>query len=321
MKILVVDGDPFILGQVSAIAAGIGFPEVVTALSEDAALVAIAGADRPFECLLLDIGLSGRQSLELWARIRAIPDYREVPIIMLAATEGRAVIDRAFRAGATDCVAKPLDREDLSDRLQAAQAARIAQSKAEGAAGPRQSLPDWGGFFDLSEEILLDDVDNLVDYAALKSHLVQLSPAGLGGVQVVAVKIDRIEAIHARASPHEFLYALAETADAIGEVFKPFGHLMAYAGRGIFIVISVKASLEPSVLVEGEIQSLLDEKNPEYDNGDPLDIDVSVGNPIRPTISRMRRIVRTFERAIARAESRSLRKHAEPRRLSIRIFG
>jgi hypothetical protein len=97
--------------------------------------------------------------------------------------------------------------------------------------------------------------------------------------------------------------------------------MMAYAGNGTFVVVSGKATLEPSAELEIEIQDLLDEKNSEYDNGDPLDIEVSIGNPLRSSTSKTQRIRKTFDRAIARAENRVLKKRNEPRPVNIRLVG
>ena len=151
--------------------------------------------------------------------------------------------------------------------------------------------------------------------------MTQLSRAGLVSLQVFAVKIDRIEAIYARASTEEFLYALTEVADAIGDVLRSSGYMMAYAGNGAFVVVSNKATLEPSVGLETEIQDVLDEKNSEYDDSAPLDIEVSIGNPIRPNTSKTQRIRKTFDRVIARAENRVLKKRSEPRPVNIRLVG
>jgi hypothetical protein len=175
--------------------------------------------------------------------------------------------------------------------------------------------------FDIYDEVQIEDVKDLIEYAALGNYLTQLSRAGLVSSQVLAVKIDQIEAIYARASTEEFIYALTEVADAIGDVMRSSGYMMAYAGNGAFVVISNKATLEPSVGLEIEIQDLLDEKNSEYDNSDPLDIEVFIGNPIRPNTSKTQRIRRTFDRVIARAESRVLKKRSEPRPVNIRLVG
>lgn len=321
MRILAVDDDPFIVELIPRMSAGIGFPNVVTASSGSEALDAIAAADLPFDCLLVDAGLPGNNGVPLCSSIRAIPAYRKVPIIMLTATEDEAFIDCAFRSGATDHVTKPLDRAELGARMQTAAAINIAQRMAASVVAMRHPDQERGYIFDLSEKTSSRGAGVVVDYTTLTSHLTEMTEAGVMASQVVAVKIDQIDQILARASSEEFLYALTETAEAIGEVFRAFGCLMAYAGRGTFVVVSGKAHLEPSILVESEVQRRLDERNLEYDNGDPLDVDVSIGNPIRPPVTRIRRIARTCDRAIARAESRANRKLKELRPLSDRRVG
>jgi hypothetical protein len=140
-----------------------------------------------------------------------------------------------------------------------------------------------------------------------------LSRAGLAGSQVIAVKINHIETIYAKASADEFLYALTEVADAISDSIKTNGYMMAYAGNGTFLVVSNKASMEASVEMEAKIQSFLDDRDTEYDNSDPLDIEVAIGNPLRPSFNKSQHSRNTFGRAIARAEMRALRKQNEPR--------
>lgn len=321
MKVLAVDDDPFIAELIPLIAAKVGFSDVVTATSGEEALLAIAAADRPFDCLIVDLSMPCEDGVKICASVRTIPTYHKVPIIILTEMSEGACIDRAFRAGATDYVTKPLDSVELGARMQAAHSINMAQREAESVVNVRHADQDGGRVFDLSEEISADGVGNLIDYPTLKSHLIQLTRTSLLSSQVVAIKIDQFEAILARVSSEEFLYMLSEIVDAVGEVFKTFGYLMAYAGRGTFIVVSRKASLEPSISIESDIQHLLDERNLEYDNGDPLDIDVSIGNPIRPTVTRIHRIAKTFDRAIARADSRAARKQNDPRPLSIRTVG
>ena len=243
---------------------------------------------------------------------------------MLTAMTEKDYIDRAFKAGATDYANKPFDIVELNARLRMAQEIVSARQEAPAAISTVDAHRPKAANqhdFDISDEVQIEGVQDLIEYAALGNYLTQLSRAGLVSSQVFAVKIDRIEAIYARASTEEFLYALTEVADAIGDVLRSSGYMMAYAGNGAFVVVSNKATLEPSAGLETELQNVLDEKSSEYDNGAPLDIEVSIGNPIRPNTSKTQRIRKTFDRAIARAENRVLKKRNEPRPLNIRLVG
>jgi CheY-like chemotaxis protein len=311
MKTLAISNDPHILELIATVAVKIRFPEVIAAPSIEDALVALAETALPFDCLILDIGMQVDVVTKCCTCVRNIPAYRKIPIIALAATEERPQLEAVLRAGATDYVSKPVDSFELGTRLRAAEVMVNSLEEPSSPVHLNRDLNDVRVLVDLSDEIAFEGVEKLVNFEELANHLVQLSPAGLQSSQVVAFKIDQIEAIFARSSPAEFLYALSETANAIGEVFKVYSYYMAYAGRGIFVVVSNKAHLEPSIIIEDETQSILDERFLEFDDGTPLNINVSVGNPVRPTITLRRRITNTVNRAIARAENRSERKNRE----------
>ena len=232
-------------------------------------------------------------------------------------------IDSAFIAGATDYATKPFDVVELNARLRLAEAIvidtklHIKQDLKEKLQSQSDNTSKQNT--DLSEEFKIEGIDGLIGYDVFRNYIAQLSRAGLAGSQVIAVKIEQINTIHTKASSDEFLYALTEVADAISETIKTNGYMMAYAGNGIFLVVSNKASMESSVKIETEIQNLLDERGTEYDNSDPLDIEIAIGNPIRPSFNKSQQIRKTFARAIARAENRYLRRQNEPKLPNIRL--
>lgn len=321
MRILAVDDDPFILELLPMFSLQAGFPDMSTAPSGAAGLEVLETSEVPFDCLLLDINMPEMDGIELCSRVRAMPAYRKTPIIMLTAMKEKDYIDRAFEAGATDYASKPIDMAELRAGLRMAQELNVARKSnqpAENENAPQSPSHQSGTPSPLSEGVMIEGIKNLVDGRALENYLRQLSRAGLGGSQIFAVKIHQIDAIHSRASAAEFLYALTEVIDAISNALGATRHLMSYIGDGNFIIVSNKPNLETSGELESEIQNILDEKNSEYDNGDPLDIEVSIGNPIRPNTSEAQMIEETFKRAIARAEARVAIRQNEPRPVNIR---
>lgn len=323
MKILAVDDDVFILELLTMMAARAGFKDVSTASSGEVALAMMTDGEEVFDCLLLDISMPGMDGIELCALARALPMYAKTPIIMLTAMAEKDYIDRAFSAGATDYANKPFEIVELHARLKMAEQLITAQRLAaadEPGSGAGLSDPRVPTL-SVEDEFEIEGLQCLIGYNALKNYLMQLSDSGIAGSQVSAVKIDQIDAIHENASGEEFLYALTEVADAIDEVFKKYGYMMAYAGNGAFVVVSGKATMESSASIEDEIQDILDERGAEYDDGRPMDVDVSVGNPLRPSPSKARRVRKTFDRAIARAENRASSKAAEPRSTGARFVG
>ena len=323
MKILAVDDNSITLGLLKMLAARAGFTDILTATSGEIALSMINNGDVVYDCLLLDISMPAMNGIELCALVRAIPAYNKTPIIMLTAMTDKDNIDSAFIAGATDYATKPFDVVELNARLRLAEAIvidtklHIKQDLKEKLQSQSDNTSKQNT--DLSEEFKIEGIDGLIGYDVFRNYIAQLSRAGLAGSQVIAVKIEQINTIHTKASSDEFLYALTEVADAISETIKTNGYMMAYAGNGIFLVVSNKASMESSVKIETEIQNLLDERGTEYDNSDPLDIEIAIGNPIRPSFNKSQQIRKTFARAIARAENRYLRRQNEPKLPNIRL--
>jgi CheY-like chemotaxis protein len=324
MKILAVDDNSITLGLLKMLAARAGFTDILTATSGEVALSMINKGDIVFDCLLLDISMPAMNGIELCGLVRAIPTYNKTPIIMLTAMTDKDNIDSAFIAGATDYATKPFDVVELDARLRSAETVvrntKMELKKDFKETEQSQSDQTQKQDSDLTGEIQIEGIDGLIGYDVFRNYIAQLSRAGLAGSQVIAVKIDQIDTIHAKASTDEFLYALTEVADAISDTIKTNGYMMAYAGNGIFLVVSNKASMESSVKMEAEIQHLLDVRGTEYDNSDPLDIEIAIGNPIRPSFNKSQQIRKTFARAIARAENRSLRRKNEPKLPYIRLI-
>ena len=75
------------------------------ALSQDVAIV------------LLDVDMPGMDGYAVCRRLRADPRFATVPIVMVTGHEDSAAISRAFDAGATDFISKPVNWALLPRRL------------------------------------------------------------------------------------------------------------------------------------------------------------------------------------------------------------
>jgi CheY-like chemotaxis protein len=72
----------------------------------------------PPQLMLLDAMLPVHDGLTLLARLRSLPQWQAVPVVMLTARGDDAFIAKAMAAGATDFVAKPFDAILLAERLE-----------------------------------------------------------------------------------------------------------------------------------------------------------------------------------------------------------
>ncbi len=69
------------------------------------------------QLVLLDMMLPVHDGLTLLARLRSLPAWKEVPVVMLTGKDDQEMMDRAFAAGATDYVSKPFNPVELGTRL------------------------------------------------------------------------------------------------------------------------------------------------------------------------------------------------------------
>ena len=81
----------------------------------DSALGMLSGDRQPFDAVILDVMLPGKDGFTIASELRAIGQY--VPILMLTARGSAADVVRGFEAGADDYLPKPFDLPVLLARV------------------------------------------------------------------------------------------------------------------------------------------------------------------------------------------------------------
>jgi diguanylate cyclase (GGDEF)-like protein len=69
------------------------------------------------DLILLDVMMPGLDGIEVCRRIKAMPKWQAVPIIMVTALNTKADLARCMEAGANDFVSKPVNRIELRARV------------------------------------------------------------------------------------------------------------------------------------------------------------------------------------------------------------
>ncbi len=258
MRLLAVDDDDSILELLSEILISFGYSDVVTATSGVEALQVIATAEKPFDCLLLDIQMPQMNGITLCDKVRQISGYQYVPIIMLTAMVQKRYIDDAFEAGATDYVTKPFDFLDLKKRLSDAQrlaaerqasiAAILEMEELNGQVSAQQS-------FDLSEPLQIDGVHGCVGFAEFENYVHQMSRARLLDSTLLAVKIDNIAEYYTRLSFADFSQLVANAVKLISQSVHGKGNLVSYRGDGLFLMIRHNKDAVDGLSFARELQS------------------------------------------------------------------
>jgi diguanylate cyclase (GGDEF)-like protein len=123
---LIVDDDPItrhLAGQ-AVVTAGFEAEE-----AEDGELALLAVDRSCPDLVLLDVGLPGMNGFETCIELRRRNATKEIPILIVTGSTDSETIERAFAAGATDFIRKPIDWQLLQHRVRFAMRASEAFSE------------------------------------------------------------------------------------------------------------------------------------------------------------------------------------------------
>jgi two-component system CheB/CheR fusion protein len=112
---LVVDDAPDVVEMLAMLLQQSGY-EVTTASSAPAALS--AAQEGSFDVVVSDIGMPGMSGYDLAEALRALPDYKGVPIIALTGFAMYADRKRAIEAGFNAFLAKPINPPALIELIE-----------------------------------------------------------------------------------------------------------------------------------------------------------------------------------------------------------
>lgn len=114
VRILVTDDDP-IMREFATVYLSTDTARVETADCGEAGLERLL--NESFDIALVDLDMPGISGFEMIERIRATPRLSQLPIVVVTSNEDVASIDRAYQAGATSFVTKPVNWRLLSYQL------------------------------------------------------------------------------------------------------------------------------------------------------------------------------------------------------------
>ncbi|WP_226781408.1 response regulator [Oceaniglobus trochenteri] len=306
MRILAVDDNEFVRALLPSLFRTSGYPPIQLADSASAALAILDDPSAAFDCLILDIEMPGMDGIELCARIRQMPRYRDTPIIMLTARADGPSIERAFAAGANDYIIKRFDMKAFTSRVHVAERF-LSKSDANltvdpallGAGDPAGRHP-----FDLSQSFRISGVDRLILPFSLGNYLTQLPASEIEVCRIFAMRIEDIDQIYHRSNSRAFVDVLAGVVGALAGVVSTSRLLMAYTGEGTFMCITRGLDLPVGCLLQADLRGALGALTARSAFGPHIPVEVQVGNPIVPHGIRTQRVRKSFGRAQERISPR-----------------
>lgn len=131
-RVLVIDDDPVALVTTCAQLAPEGH-DVVTAPSGTAALAHLS--EPPADLVVCDVMMPAVDGYAVSRALKAHPEWRYVPIILLTALDGRDAIVAGLEAGADEFVTKPVEGAVLRARVRSMLRVRETYHQLRGARG------------------------------------------------------------------------------------------------------------------------------------------------------------------------------------------
>ena len=111
-RILIVDDDPDVRRVHAKLVQGIGHEAETAADGFEALAKLVLGID----LVLLDLQMPSMDGFEVARRIRAMPEYAMLPIIMVTGRDGSGEHRTAMEVGVNDFISKPINAEELALR-------------------------------------------------------------------------------------------------------------------------------------------------------------------------------------------------------------
>ena len=116
MQALVVDDSRAVRMMLKRMLTECGFDGVAEAGHGLEALTRLAEGPLP-DVMLVDWNMPEMNGIELIRAVRATPEYRAIPVVMVTTETAAAQVVRALAAGASDYVMKPFTRDVIVEKL------------------------------------------------------------------------------------------------------------------------------------------------------------------------------------------------------------
>lgn len=245
MRILAVDDDPVILELLAeAFDAKDGY-HLEGHLCAETGLDALNSAAQPFDCILLDIMLPGMDGIEMCAMLRNTKRHSATPIVMITGSKEVDLMTRAFAAGATDFITKPLTKLELIARVKSAGLLNQSLAKAQHTMSELTHLTKIR-----FEEPLNLAVVGMSDVLALENDLLR-QKAGCFAMTMFTLDTCGMRGIYRSASMPTYRHCLETIGSAAIGAMRGHKSKLTYVGNGRFVgLIMERSRLDRDVMTE-----------------------------------------------------------------------
>ncbi len=208
-SILIIDDEPDNFDVIEAFLSDQGYQLHYAAGGQEA--IAALDTFAP-DLILLDIMMPGMDGMEVCQRIKAIPKWEAVPIIVTTALTGKKDLAQCLSAGADDFMSKPINRLELNARVRSM--LRIRQQYQQIAAFSTQlEAQVQQRTAQLEAMVLQDAMTQLPSHAFLLQKLSETFKSGQSSFALVYLDCDQFKLVNGafgHAVGNQLLIAIAQ---------------------------------------------------------------------------------------------------------------
>lgn len=243
--------------------------DVITADSGERALALLDEHD--VDLVLLDIMMPGLDGYEVCRRIRAVPRWRFLPVVMITAS-GDQEKRHALEAGADDFVSKPFDQAELLARVASLARVKRYHDTIESQA---RELAAWNAELEARVSHQVDELERAHRLRRFLSHQVVDLVLQSGDESVMASHRRDIVVVFCDlrgftpfaevSEPEEVMGVLAEYHAVLGELIDRYdGTLERFTGDGVMVFFNdpfpcedpARVAIEMSIEIRDRVGAL-----------------------------------------------------------------
>jgi PleD family two-component response regulator len=242
MRILIIDDSEDSRDITEGALLSAGYDDVVTAASGWEALKVLdigRNADEPpgVDIVLLDVVMPEMDGVETCARIRNDPRCADLPVIMVTSCDDMDTLGKAFAAGATDYVTKPINRTELIARVRASLRLKAELDRRQ--ERERELLGFLSSWGNRRASLWIDEATGLFVGEVAEAYLTSaVGYESNEAMSIVALTIDRLETYRSAHGDKAANGVMSQVARAVRRLAANIGIVAASYRNGMIILVA-----------------------------------------------------------------------------------
>lgn len=191
-----------------------------------------------FDLILMDIMMPGTDGLEACRQIKELPQFYDLPIIIVTAKTSLKDLEQAFNSGAFDYITKPLTKIELLARVKSA--IKLKEESDQRKIREAELLKVKAELEEMNEKLkelsFFDPLTNLVNRRYLDQVLQQIWIEPCEPVTVFMIDIDCFKAYNDAYGHQQGDECLKQVAKGLKGLVKSPGFVARYGGEEFVVV-------------------------------------------------------------------------------------